>query len=254
VEQRYEAPFALANREEDYEKAWSFFGKMNDESKIGVDLLEKQCTIYNMKCIQPIKSLNQKILARVAKKGSGWVFTPHDFADLGDPSGIGMTLTRLVRDGKIHRIGRGLYDCPHTHPVLGQTGATADSVVAALARGRHLRLLPSPQVAANQLGLRTQVPAEMIYQTDGAPSRVQLGKCQIVFRRNTGRNLTLAGRASGLVAQALRDMGQGKVTPDMIQHLRQRLDATAKKQLSDDLTLVPAWMRPIFRQITCADG
>lgn len=202
----------------------------------------------------PARTTNQQILARVARKGRGWAFTPHDFADLGDPRSIGMALTRLVRDGKIRRISRGLYDCPQPHPVLGQAGATADSVVAAVARGRHLRLLPSPQVAANQLGLSTQVPAQMVYQTDGAPAKVVLGKRQIVFRRNTGRNLALAGRASGLVAQALRDVGKDKVTPDMIRHLRQRLDATAKKQLSDDLTLVPAWMRPVFQQITRDDA
>jgi len=217
-------------------------------------VLKKQCIIFNMKNALPAKSNHDQILSRVAKKGRGWAFTPHDFADLGDPRGIGMALTRMVRDGKIRRISRGLYDSPHPHPILGQTGATADSVVAALARGRHLRLLPSPQVAANQLGLTTQVPAQMIYQTDGAPAKVLLGKRQIVFRRNTGRNLALAGRASGLVAQALRDVGNGKVKPDTIQHLRQRLDATAKKQLVADLTLVPAWMRPIFLQITRDDG
>jgi hypothetical protein len=217
-------------------------------------LLKKPCTIFNMKKPSPAPSNHDRILRRVAKNGRGWAFTPHDFADLGDPRGIGMALTRLVRDGKIRRVARGLYDSPHPHPVLGQTGATADSMVAALARGRHLRLLPSPQVAANQLGLTTQVPAQMIYQTDGAPAKVLLGKRQIVFRRNTGRNLALAGRASGLVAQALRDVGQGKVTPDTIQHLRQRLDAAAKKQLTADLTLVPAWMRPIFQQITRDDG
>lgn len=207
-----------------------------------------------MKKTSPQSSTHQTILRRVAKQGRGWAFTPHDFADLGDPRGIGMALTRLVRHGKIRRVARGLYDCPHPHPVLGQTGATADAVVDAVARGRHLRLLPSPQVAANQLGLTTQVPAQMIYQTDGAPARVLLGKRQIVFRRNTGRSLALAGRASGLVAQALRDVGKGKVTPDTIQHLRQRLDAAAKKQLVADLALVPAWMRPIFQQITRDDG
>jgi hypothetical protein len=94
----------------------------------------------------------------------------------------------------------------------------------------------------------------MIYQTDGAPSKIILGKRQILFRRNTGRHLALAGRASGLVAQALRDVGKGKVTPDMIQHLRHRLDAAARKQLIVDVTLVPAWMRPIFKQITREDG
>lgn len=228
---------------------------IGDQGRFGtVDLLKKQCSIFNMKSKPFDSTLNQHILRRVARKGRGWAFTPHDFADLGDPRSVGMALTRLVRDSKIRRIARGIYDCPHPHPVLGQTGATADAVVDAVARGRHLRLLPSPQVAANQLGLTTQVPAQLVYQTDGAPATVHLGKRQIVFRRNTGRNLALAGRASGLVAQALRDLGKGNVTPDTIQHLRCRLDADARKQLVTDLALVPAWMRPIFREITRENG
>jgi hypothetical protein len=214
-----------------------------------LDLLKKQCIFFNMICAAPIKPLHRQILTRVARKGRGWAFTPHDFADLGDPRSIGMALTRLVRDGKVRRIARGLYDRPSPHPLLGRAGATSDAVVDAMARGRHLRLLPSPQVAANQLGLTTQVPARMVYQTDGAPAKVVLGKHEIEFRRNTGRSLALAGRSSGVVAQALRDVGKDKVTPGTIQHLRRRLDACAKKQLLSDLTLVPAWMRPVFQQI-----
>jgi hypothetical protein len=216
-------------------------------------LLKKTIIIFNMKATRTPISQGQVILRRVAEKGRGWAFTPHDFADLGDPRAVGVTLGRLVRDGKIRRISRGIYDCPHDHPLLGKTGATSDDVVAAVARGRHLRLLPSPQVAANQLGLSTQVPARLIYQSDGAPTTLSLGNRQIVFRRNTGRTLALAGRASGLVAQALRDFGKGNVTPDTIRHLRLRLDADARKQLVADIALVPAWMRPIFTEIARDD-
>jgi hypothetical protein len=49
-------------------------------------------------------------------------------------------------------------------------------------------------------------------------------------------------------------MGNGNVTPDAIQHLRQRLDAAARKQLATDMALVPAGMRPIFLEITRDDG
>lgn len=217
-------------------------------------MLKKQYILFNMNCATPSKPYHRQILARVARKGRGWAFTPHDFSDVGDPRSVGMALTRLVRYGKIRRIARGLYDCLHPHPLLGQVGATSDAVVDAVARGRNLRLLPSPQVAANQLGLTTQVPSQIVYQSDGSPAKLVLGKRQIEFRRNTGRNLALAGRASGLVAQALRDVGQAHVTPETIQHLRQRLDAAAKKQLQADLPLVPAWMRPVFQKITRDDG
>jgi hypothetical protein len=104
-------------------------------------------------------------------------------------------------------------------------------------------------VAANQLGLTTQVPAQLVYQTDGAPAKIHLGKLDIVFRRNTGRSLALAGRASGLVAQALRDLGKGNITPEIIRHLRGRLDSSARAELAEDISIVPAWMRPHFRNL-----
>jgi len=195
-------------------------------------------------------SLSAKILKQVAKNGKGWAFTPHDLVDLGDPRVVGMTLTRLVRDGKIRRIGRGLYDQPNDHPLLGKAGATSDSVVAAVARKKNLRVLPSAAVAANKLGISTQVPAKIIYHTDGAPATVTLGKLKIQFRRNSGSKLALAGRPSGLVAQALRDIGKDKVTPSHLQRLRDNLPADARKGLLQDLGQVPAWIRPLFKQIS----
>lgn len=160
-----------------------------------------------------------------------------------------MALTRLVREGKIRRVARGVYDIPHPHPVLGQAGATVDSVVAAVARKKNLRVIPSAAVAANQLGLSTQVPSQMIYHTDGAAAGIKLGKLEIVFRRNSGRLLSLAGRTSGLVSQGLRDLGNGRVTPAHIDHLRATLPASAKRELARDITMVPAWMRPHIEQI-----
>ena len=207
-----------------------------------------------MKAARQPASHTRQILRRVARKSPDWAFTPHDFADMGDPRSIGMALTRLVRDGKIRRVGRGLYDCPHAHPILGQTGASSDAVVSAVARNKNLRVLPSKAVAANRLGLNTQVPAQMVYHTDAAPARVQLGKLKIVFRRNSGRNLALAGRPSGLVAQALRDVGKDHVKPHHLKRIRDHLPAADRKKLKQDLGLVPAWMRPHFQELARTDG
>jgi hypothetical protein len=216
--------------------------------------LKKQCSIFNMNALLSAPSQVTRIQRRIAAKGANWAFTPNDFADIGDPRSIGMALTRLVRDGKIRRVGHGIYDKPHSHPILGQAGAGPDAVVDALTRKKNLRILPSSAVAANQLGLTTQVPAKLIYHTDGAPADLHLGKLHLVFRRNGGRMLALSGRASGLVAQAMRSLGKNGVLPAHIQHLRTRLTETQKKQLLQDIDRVPAWMRPHFQAIASAAG
>lgn len=205
---------------------------------------------FNMNTVAGQTSMKARILKVLAKKDKGWAFTPHDFTDLGDPRAVGMALTRLVRDGEIRRLGRGIYDRPKDHPLLGKAGATSDSVVAAVARKKNLRILPSAAVAANKLGVSTQVPAKIVYHTDGAPSSVNLGKLKIEFRRNSGSTLALAGRPSGLVAQALRDIGKGKVTATHLQRIRDNLPADARKGLVENLNRVPAWMRPHFTELS----
>lgn len=214
--------------------------------------MQKPYSIYNIN-VATAPNQTQQILRRIKAKRAGWAFSPHDFYDLGDPRSISMALSRLTRSGKIRRVSHGIYDKPHSHPLLGQVGASMDAVIDAIGRKRNLRILPSTAAAANQLGLSTQVPARLVYHTDGAPTRVTLGKLQIDLRRNTGRMLALAGRPSGLVSQALRDLGKDKITADHIQRVRTQLPVSARKQLLQDIHLVPAWMRPHFKSISRDD-
>lgn len=199
--------------------------------------------------------LSGKLLRRIRAKGAGWVFTPSDFADLGDPRSIGMVLTRLSRKGTIRRVQRGVYEVPAQHPIIGIVGAGADSVAHAIARRDALKLLPSGAHAANVLGLSTQVSAKTAYGIAGH-SRVQpvAGKAQIVFRHRSPKAMALAGRASGWVAEALRNLGRAHITADRLHPLRDRLGAKEKKQLLDDLRYVPAWMRPHFNELARADS
>jgi hypothetical protein len=199
--------------------------------------------------------LSGKLLRRIRAKGAGWAFTPSDFADLGDPRAIGMALTRLSRKGMIRRSQRGVYEIPHQHPLIGTVGAGADSVAQAIARRDALKLLPSGAHAANMLGLSTQVSAKTAYGIAGH-SRVQpvAGKAQIVFRHRSPKAMALAGRASGWLAEALRNIGRGHITPDRLRPLRDRLSAKDKKQLLDDLRYVPAWMRPHFNELARDDS
>jgi Family of unknown function (DUF6088) len=62
--------------------------------------------------------------------------------------------------------------------------------------------------AANILGLSTQVPAPVVYLTDGDSKTVKIGRQTIELRRAAPRRMATAGRTSGTVIEALRYLGK----------------------------------------------
>ena len=67
--------------------------------------------------------------------------------------------------------------------------------------------------------------------------------------RTTAKNMETAGRLSGLLIQALRELGKEHVTPERREHLKRTLPADKRRELIKDLRLAPAWMHPIFREL-----
>jgi len=195
------------------------------------------------------QSIDSQILARIHWRGRGSVFVPGDFLDLGSREAVDLALHRLARKGTIRRLARGVYDFPKEHPVLGLLLPSADAVARALAGRDRTRLQPAGAYAANILGLSEQVPAKAIFLTDGPSRTVKIGPTTIQFRRTTPRNMEAAGRLSGLLMQALRELGEEHVTPERREHLKRTLPADKRRELVKDLRLAPAWMHAIFREL-----
>jgi hypothetical protein len=195
------------------------------------------------------QSIDSRILAAIHGRGRGSVFVPADFLDLGSREAVDITLHRLARKRTIRRLARGVYDFPKQHPVLGALQPSADAVARALAGRDRTRLQPAGAYAANALGLSEQVPAKVVFLTDGPSRTVKIGPLTIQLRRTTARNMAAAGRLSGLLIQALRELGKEHVTPERLAHLKRTLPARKRQELITDIRLAPAWMHPIFREL-----
>jgi hypothetical protein len=200
-----------------------------------------------------MQDIEKSILKRVRGSGKGWCFTPTAFADLGGTAAVWTALHRLTQRGIIRRLAQGLYDFPRIHAELGMLSPDPEAVAQALARGRSIRLQPSGAYAANLLGLSEQVPARVVFLTDGAPRRIRFGNQEIVLRRTTPRNMATAGRISGTVIQALRYIGKDRITSAHRQSLLRRLSAAEKQQLLKDRRYAPGWMRPLLEEISGED-
>ena len=198
------------------------------------------------------KSLDARILAALRRRGRGCVVVPSDFLDLGNRRAVDVALHRLVRAGSIRRLTRGVYDYPREHPQLGSLSPPPEAVARAIAGRDRVRLQPSGAYAANTLGLTEQVPAKVVFLTDGPSRTVIVGGTTIQLRRTTPRNMEPSGRLSGLLIQAFRELGHDHVTPERLTHLKRTLPAAERRKLLDDLRLAPTWMHPIFRELAAA--
>lgn len=200
------------------------------------------------------QSIDSQIFAAINGRGPGSVFVPADFLDIGSREAVDIVLHRLVQKGTIRRLARGVYDFPKEHKVLGPLSPSAEAIAQALAGRDRTRLQPAGAYAANALGLSEQVPAKAVFLTDGPTRTVKIGTTTIQLRRTTAKNMAAAGRLSGLLIQALRELGKEHVTPQRREHLKRTLPAEKRRELLKDLRLAPAWMHPIIRELAEVDA
>ena len=196
-------------------------------------------------------SVDSRLFAIIRGRGRGSVFVAAEFLWIGSRMAVDQALHRMAGKGTIRRLDRGLYDFPKVHPVQGPILPSAETVVRAIAgRDRtRTRLQPAGAYAANTLGLSKQVPTKLVFLTDGPTRNVKLGTRTIQLRRTTAKNMATAGRLSGLLIQALRELGIDTITPKQRAYLIRTLSANKRRELIKDLKLAPVWMHEIFREL-----
>jgi len=188
------------------------------------------------------------ILRRIRRARGDSAFKPVDFLDLASRAAVDQALSRLVAKGVLRRVGRGLYDLPRIHPLLGPLLPTPESVRKALER-QKVRFQPTGAYAANLLGLTEQVPTQVVFLTDGGTRKIRVGDLEIGLRHTAPRFMATAGRLSGLVIQALRHLGKDQVGPEVVATLRNRLSPKDRACLRRDLKFAPVWIARILRDL-----
>ena len=197
---------------------------------------------------------HERILSRVRGGGRGKVYTNKDFLDLANRSAVDRVLSLLANSRVLSRVHRGIYYYPRTNPSLGITlSPTPDDVAAAIARRTGSRIEPSGAVAANMLGLTTQVPAKHVYHTDGPAKNIQLGNQILELKHVASKELSAKATISRFVILALRHLGRDAMGDTIIGALRSKLPASAKKQLLKDVRYQTDWIVDAARRIADSD-
>jgi hypothetical protein len=200
------------------------------------------------------QSIETTITASIRSKGRGWVFSQHDFAGEGNRSAIDLALHRLLLDGAVRRVIRGIYVFPRFSAILDhELSPNVDQVAHALARKFGWRIQPSGPAAQNLLGLSTQVPARAVYLSDGPGRSYQIGNTSLVFEHTALKEAGFKRAESGLIVQALKSLGQEPITPEVIARIRNWLDPKLRDKILADTRTATGWVYAAIKQI-CGDS
>ena len=196
-----------------------------------------------------MQSVENKILSVIKSKKYGTILFASDFADAGERKTINKAFERIALSGKIIRLARGIYCKPKvdTEFGFGVIYPSVEDVAQAIAQRDKCRIVPTGDTALNKLGLSTQVPMNAVYLTDGTPRRIKIYNGRgILFKHVVPKRLDFKSELIMLITFALQTLGQGNLSEEQFSRIKQLLSNEPKERISEDLKLIPGWIRSII--------
>ncbi len=122
-----------------------------------------------------VRTLRERVEARIARKRGEDVFLPRDFADLAGEDQVLRALRGLVRDGRLVRLGYGVYGRAIVSRLSGEPMLMAANGFAGAARQALTKLgvkwEPTEAERAYNEGRSTQIPANPVIRVKGRFAR-----------------------------------------------------------------------------------
>ena len=194
-----------------------------------------------------MSQLAQSILSQAQSLSEGGLLSPKEFLHLGSRAAIDQTLSRMAREGKLLRVGRGAYALP----IQGRFGArppSAQSVMEAMESTSGETVVASGAAEANSLGLTTQVPTREVYLTSGPSRRLKLGNREIELKHGNRWQMLLGKRPAGPAIRALIWFGPEQA-PKILEVLRSKLSSQEWEAMRQARARLPSWMAKAVSEV-----
>ena len=185
-------------------------------------------------------SVYSQIESKVRRSVPGKLILPSDFKDFGTSTAIRKTLSRLVEQKVLVRMGQGIYVVPIQDKIFGEVLPSMEEIAASLAKKERVKIMPTGQYALNKIGLSTQVPMKMVFLTNGTKKSISIGKSSIVFQPTTAKKFAMTGTISSLLFLGLAELDLDQLSELEIEKIINLLEKEDAKKLKHDLKLAPS--------------
>ena len=197
-----------------------------------------------------MQNTNSEIVKYIKRNRKGKIFFADEFRKYGGNDAVRQTLSRLCKTKFLIRLSAGIYLYPEQDKLIGIIYPSIETIAKIIAKREKTRLIPTGAYALNALGLSTQIPARVVFLTDGTARVVRVGKkATVKFQRTVAKNLSFKGKISSLAIFALKEIGKDKVTDEHLQKIKEALQHEKRENMIYDAHLAPVWISNILLKL-----
>ena len=193
------------------------------------------------------QSTYNSIKERVELSERGTLFFPDSFSALGSSDAVRSALVRLCKNNILIRVAQGIYYYPRIDYKWGSgiIPPSIEEIARGIAMRDKVRITPTGSYAMYQLGLSTQIPANVVFMTDGSQRRISIGKGRGIFFKHSSnmRVFAFQSQLMELIVAAMREIGQDNITDEQITIINTHLDQVDRDDYNHDIQLAPIWVR-----------
>lgn len=192
----------------------------------------------------------QTIRKQVGAVPDGSIFTMRDFYGISDPNNTKQCISRLVREGALNRVCKGIYQKPRYIKILNSYASADPQLVAeALVRENGWSIAPSGNAALNILGLDTQIPMRTVYVSSGPNRRYEWGRTSIEFQHRSSKEIGPFSEITALIIQALKAIGHENIQDWHIRRMQSLLTEKDRETIREESRFAFTWMQPYLRRL-----
>lgn len=184
--------------------------------------------------------LAETILSAAQILPEGGLLSAKEFLHLASRAAVDQTFARLTREGKLMRVGRGVYAAP----VVSRFGArppSTEAVIKAIESASGEVIVANGATEANALGMTTQVPTREVFLTSGRSRKLQLGNRTVELKHGNRWQLVLGSRPAGMAIRALSWLGPDQASL-AIEMLHTKLPPAEWAAMRSARGVLPSWM------------
>ena len=197
-----------------------------------------------------MQDVSNNIIEYIKRNRHGKIFFADEFRKFGSNEAVRQTLSRLCKKDFLIRLSAGIYLYPQHDKHIGIVYPSIETIAKIIAKREKTRLIPTGAYALNALGLSTQVPAKVVFLTDGTARVVKVGKrATVKFKRTVAKNLSYKGKISLLAISALKEIGKDNATDEQKQKIKEALQYEKRENIIHDANLAPVWVSKIILKL-----